>query len=72
MLDFCFGCLARDNIVILQAFMPMAMDKLLNQLALPADTRTLAAWDRALEPGTTLPAPEGIFPRYVEKDAEAG
>ena len=58
--------------LILQAFMPMAMDKLLNQLALPADTRTLAAWDRALEPGTTLPAPEGIFPRYVEKDAEAG
>jgi methionyl-tRNA synthetase len=57
--------------LVLQAFMPAAMDGLLDQLAVPAGDRTLAAWDKALVPGTPLPAPKGIFPRYVEKEAGA-
>ena len=57
--------------LILRAFMPSAMDKLLDQLAVPAGSRTLATWDTALEAGTALPAPQGIFPRYVDQEAGA-
>jgi methionyl-tRNA synthetase len=32
----------------------------------PAGERAFAAFDRALVPGTVLPKPQGIFPRFVE------
>jgi len=57
--------------LLVQPFMPQAMGRLLDQLAVPQDERDFAAFDVALKPGTALPAPEGIFPRYVE-DATAG
>ncbi|MBI3451649.1 MAG: methionine--tRNA ligase [Rhodospirillales bacterium] len=59
--------------LLLQPFMPDAMAKLLDQLAIPADARDFAAFERALVAGTALPAPQGIFPRYVEEgEATAG
>ena len=52
----------------LQPFMPNSMDALLTQLGVPADARTLAALDTPLQAGTAMPAPQGLFPRYVEPD----
>ena len=49
--------------------MPDASAKLLDLLAVPDDRRSFADFDAALQPGTALPAPQGVFPRYVEKDA---
>jgi methionyl-tRNA synthetase len=57
--------------ILIQPFMPQSMAKLLDQLAVPADARDVAALDTALKPGTSLPAPQGIFPRYVEEGAVA-
>jgi methionyl-tRNA synthetase len=51
-------------------FIPTAAAKLLDLLAIPADKRMLAhavAGD-ALVSGASLPAPEGIFPRYIEPE----
>jgi methionyl-tRNA synthetase len=47
------------------------MAKMLDQLAAPAGARTFAALGEggALKVGTPLPAPEGVFPRYVEETA---
>jgi len=54
--------------IIIQPFMPESMGRLLNQLAVPENTRSFSALDlsRSLKPGTPLPAPEGIFPRVAE------
>jgi methionyl-tRNA synthetase len=45
---------------------------MLDQLAVPADARTFASLGEkgALKPGTPLPKPEGVFPRYVEEAAQ--
>ena len=56
--------------ILTQPFMPTASEKLLDQLAVPADARTFAALEKGLAEGTPLPAPQGIFPRFVEKAAE--
>jgi methionyl-tRNA synthetase len=63
----------RHLAIVLQPFMPGAMGKLLDQLAVPADARDFARLgpDHALASGTTLPKPEAVFPRYVEAE-EAG
>ncbi|MBL8832171.1 MAG: methionine--tRNA ligase, partial [Rhodospirillales bacterium] len=53
--------------LLLQPFMPTAVAKLLDLLAVPAAGRQFAAWDAALVAGTPLPAPSGLFPRYVEE-----
>jgi methionyl-tRNA synthetase len=52
--------------IVVQPMMPGTMAKLLDQLAVPADRRDFAAYDTALAPGTRLPTPTGLFPRYVE------
>jgi len=59
----------RHLAILIQPFMPASMGKMLDQLAVPTDQRTFAALlaDYALKPGTPLPAPEGVFPRYVEE-----
>jgi methionyl-tRNA synthetase len=43
----------------------------LDLLAIPADERSFAALGGAsrIAPGTPLPAPTGVFPRYVEPEA---
>jgi methionyl-tRNA synthetase len=57
--------------LLIQPFMPDAMTRLLDQLAVPADARDYAAFDRTLVAGTPLPPPQGIFPRYIEEGAAA-
>jgi methionyl-tRNA synthetase len=57
--------------ILSQPFMPDAMAKLLDQLAVPANARDFASLDTMLPPGAALPAPEGIFPRFVEEGAAA-
>ncbi len=68
----------RNITIILQPFMPGSCSKILDQLAVPADKRTfehLSTSDHftdenSLKPGTALPKPEGVFPRY--EDGEKG
>jgi methionyl-tRNA synthetase len=58
--------------LLVQPFMPDSTGKILDQLAVPAETRIFAAFDRELVSGTTLPKPQGVFPRYVEAAAAVG
>jgi methionyl-tRNA synthetase len=60
----------RQLAILIQPFMPGSMGKLLDQLAVPADARDFAALAKPLQPGAALPAPAGIFPRFVEEGAE--
>ncbi len=56
----------RHLAILVQPVMPGAAAKLMDQLALPSGKRHFAALAEALPPGTALPKPEGVFPRYVE------
>nr|BBF96558.1 methionyl-tRNA synthetase [Mycolicibacterium vaccae] len=47
-----------------QPVMPDSAGKLLDLLGQPADERTFDAVATRLVPGTVLPAPSGVFPRY--------
>ncbi len=62
----------RNLAILAQPIMPHSIAKMLDQLAVPADARTFAALGEkgALKPGTSLPKPEGVFPRYVEEAAQ--
>ena len=53
--------------LILQPFMPDTMSCMLEQLAVSAHHRTFAHLnkDHYLKPGTTLPEPKGLFPRFM-------
>jgi methionyl-tRNA synthetase len=58
--------------LVTQAFMPDASAKILDQLAVPDDARRLASFDdlvSALQPGTALPPPAGVFPRFADQAA---
>jgi methionyl-tRNA synthetase len=58
--------------ILASPFMPGACARLLDQLGLPADARDFAALEgKPLQPGTALPKPVGIFPRYIETATEA-
>ncbi len=50
---------------VLSPFIPDSMGKLLDQLGVQGGERGLADLAQELPAGTVLPAPEGIFPRYV-------
>jgi len=54
--------------IALQPFMPDAAAAILNQLSVPADARRLADLSAPIRPGTELPAPQPVFPRYVEEE----
>ena len=54
---------------VLQPFMPGSMARMLDQLGVPPDARALTALTSPLPGGTPLPAPEGVFPRYMENAA---
>ncbi|MFT8670633.1 methionine--tRNA ligase [Acetobacter orientalis] len=60
----------RGIATVLQPFMPQSMDRMLTQLGVEAVERSFAALDVILPAGRTLPAPQGIFPRYVEQAPE--
>ncbi|MDR3451108.1 MAG: methionine--tRNA ligase [Alphaproteobacteria bacterium] len=57
--------------LFLQPFMPDSANGLLDQLGVATDDRTFAnvGTAHALEAGAALPAPQGLFPRYVEPAA---
>ena len=52
--------------ILAQPFMPDSCNRLLDQLAVPADRRRFADLGQALAAGTPLPKPAGVFPRFVE------
>ena len=54
---------------VLQPYMPGSMDRMLTQLGVDAEERDFAALDTPLPGGRVLPAPQGIFPRFVEPEA---
>lgn len=62
----------RQIAILVQAVMPESGAKLLDQLAVPADARDFASLGPSarLVPGTVLPAPSPVFPRYVEPVGE--
>ena len=63
----------RQLSILVQPFMPDSAAAMLDQLAVGIDQRDFAALGPSgrLPPGTTLPKPEGIFPRYVEESDAA-
>lgn len=54
---------------LLQPFMPTSMGKMLDQLGVPLHARDIAALSAPLADGIVLPAPQGVFPRFVETAA---
>jgi methionyl-tRNA synthetase len=57
--------------LILQPFVPDSANRMLDQVAVAVDARDFGFIGSAhtLAPGTALPAPAGIFPRFVEEAA---
>ncbi|QDL97483.1 methionine--tRNA ligase [Rhodopseudomonas palustris] len=56
----------RQIAILAQPAIPTAAAKLLDILGIAADARDFAALPTRIVPGTPLPAPAPIFPRYVE------
>ncbi|MEH2501395.1 methionyl-tRNA synthetase [Bradyrhizobium sp. AZCC 1578] len=58
----------RQVAILTQPVMPDASAKLLDSLGIPNEkqARDFAALATRIKPGTTLPPPVGVFPRYVE------
>ena len=61
----------RQIAILAQPAMPEACARLLDILGIPSDQRDFAQLGGAtrIKPGTALPAPAGIFPRYIEPTA---
>ena len=62
----------RQIAILAQPAMPESSAKLLDSLGIPADARNFAALGEAsrIAPGTQIPPPVGVFPRYVEPKAD--
>jgi len=62
----------RQVALLAQPFIPGSAAKLLDLIAVPQEARAFSSLGPAgrLKGGTTLPAPVGVFPRYVEPAAE--
>ncbi len=58
----------RQIAILAQPVMPASSAKFLDSLGIPEGARDFAALGEAgrIKPGTTLPAPVAVFPRYVE------
>jgi methionyl-tRNA synthetase len=54
---------------LLQPVMPGSMARMLDQLGVAPEARSFAALSARLPDGQGLPAPQGVFPRYVEPAA---
>jgi len=67
---FVLGETIRNIALVLQPFMPASMEKMLGLLDIAADQRSFefAGAEHALKPGTALPAPEGVFPRFIDHE----
>jgi methionyl-tRNA synthetase len=61
----------RQIAILAQPVMPESSAKLLDSLGIPAEARDFAALGGAtrIRPGTALPAPVPVFPRYIEPSA---
>jgi methionyl-tRNA synthetase len=59
--------------ILAQPFVPASAAKLLDLLSVPADEREFSALtaERRIKPGSTLPQPSPVFPRYVEAEEKA-
>lgn len=59
--------------IIMQPVTPASAARMLDQLVIPADERDFDFLSEAdaLKPGTTLPAPQGIFPRIMDEKQQA-
>jgi methionyl-tRNA synthetase len=60
----------RQIAILAQPVMPASCAKMLDSLGISEDARSFAALTERIKPGTTLPAPVGVFPRYVEPKTE--
>ena len=58
----------RQIAILAQPAMPQASHKLLDILGIPdeVDSRNFAALSQRIKPGSVLPAPAPVFPRYIE------
>jgi methionyl-tRNA synthetase len=56
----------RQLAILARWAIPGSADKLLDLLGQGADARDFAALATPIAPGTQLPAPQGVFPRWVE------
>ena len=58
----------RQLAILAQPVTPSAAGRMLDQLAVAEGARSFSdlGADGALVPGTVLPKPAGVFPRYVE------
>ncbi len=63
----------RQIAILAQAIMPESSGRILDQLSVPQEARDFAQLGEGgrLKPGTPLPKPEGVFPRYVEPEEGA-
>ena len=61
----------RQIAILAQSVIPTSAGKLLDLLAVPAGERSFDALEggKRLAAGVVLPAPQGVFPRYVEPEA---
>jgi len=55
--------------ILVQPVMPGSAAKILDLVAAAPDARDFAALPKRLAPGTPLPPPAPVFPRYVEPEA---
>src|SRR4051794_29839078 len=62
----------RQIAILAQPFMPESAAKMLDLLSIPPGERDFAALGggHRLRPGTTLPPPVPVFPRYIEPEAD--
>ncbi len=56
--------------LLVQPVMPESAAKMLDMLGQPPDQRAFSAIGARLAPGTALPPPAGVFPRYQAPDPE--
>jgi methionyl-tRNA synthetase len=61
----------RQVAILAQPAIPSSAARLLDILGIPADRRDFAALAERIAPGTVLPPPAPIFPRYIEREAGA-
>jgi methionyl-tRNA synthetase len=64
----------RQVAILAVPVVPTAAAKLLDSLGQTADARSFRVLGEAgrLQPGTSIPPPSGVFPRYVEPESEPG
>lgn len=61
----------RQIALLVQPAMPASAAMILDQLAVAPGARSFADFATRLAPGTPLPPPQGVFPRWVEPAEEA-